>query len=322
MQWPEFISNFNAFWTKRNDIYEQWTQRNRPITSAQALPPVAIPRRLSTTIATPLRPAINPVGGTADDSAAVRVLEAELVEISERLRQTRYQLDEERQKRHMIRDDLDEARRQVEDERDRHRDVTKRVVVLEEDKMTHEIQVSRLREQIEQNVSLKESLQLDLDRSRMQLFHAKEKYETALGSAVADNEALRKKLEVLMLELQETKANGGGNRRDLAELEAQNTVLRQVIEKYRKALPNSRFADTADAVSSAAFDAPKLATQAQFLNALMEALDKAKFLNKQMQNSAGWSAQSWQDLCAGWRETVCELCDLFATAHRIEGQTS
>jgi hypothetical protein len=52
----------------------------------------------------------------------------------------------------------------------------------------------------------------------------------------------------------------------------------------------------------------------------MEALDKAKFLNKQMQNAVDegtWSKQSWQDLCMGWRETVCELCDLFAAAHRL-----
>jgi chromosome segregation ATPase len=251
-----------------------------------------------------------------------KVLEAELVEISERLRQTRYQLDEERQKRHLLRDELDEVRRSIEDERVKFREVSKQLVILEEDRMTHDIQVGRLREQIEQNVSLKESLQLDLDRARMQLFHAREKYETAIKSIAAENEALRKKIDLLNIEISEVK-NSGPSTRDTQELETQNAILRQVIEKYRRALPSSRFPDSVDAVSSTAFDAQKLSKATDFLNSLMEALDKAKFLNKQMQQGSNpsnkWSAQSWQDLCVGWKETVCELCDLFAAAHRIEG---
>lgn len=341
LQWPEFSSNFNQFWVHRGDIYERWRQNyllspSLPATAAPSstrnlnpnasgpLPPVAGP-----VLNPPIRPLISQPSSiplhrsSTDESAGARVLEAELVEISERLRQTRYQLDEEKQKRHQIRDELEEARRQIEDERNRHRDVLRQVVLLEEDKLTHEIQVARLREQIEQNISLKESLQLDLDRARMQLFHAKEKYETALSSVVAENESLRKKIDVLNLEIQDAKASGN-NRKDMLELESQNAVLRQVLEKYRRALPNSRFADTADAVSTTAFEEPKLAGQTEFVNSLMEALDKAKFLNRQMHLGSvpdnKWSTESWQDLCLGWRETVCELCDLFATAHRLESQ--
>lgn len=253
------------------------------------------------------------------------VRESEMAEISERLRQTRMQLEEERQKRHQLRDELDEARAQLDEERNRHRDVTKQIVVLEEDQMTHQVQVNRLREQVEQQMSLKDSIQLDLDRIRMQLFHAKDKYETALASMSAENEALRKKQDLLQLELQQMQ-EGGANKRDLLELESQNAVLRQVVDRYRRSLPNSRFADSADAASKAAFDAPQLLNQSQFINSLMEALDKAKFLNKQMVSGSdpvnNWSKQAWQDLSVGWREAVCELCDLFATAHRIESQKS
>ena len=256
-----------------------------------------------------------------DEYAAVRVMEAELTELSERLRQTRLQLEEERQKRHDLRDDLEESRRLLDEERNKHRDTTKQLVILEEDKMTHQIQVSRLREQIEQNISLKESLQLDLDRTRMQLYHAKEKYETALTSQMAENEALRKKNDLLQLELQQSQS-GGANKRDIIELEAQNAVLRQVVDRYRRALPVSRFNDSADSASKAAIDTPQLLSQGDFINSLMEALDKTKFLNKQMvagsESTNDWSKQSWQDLCVAWREAVCELCDLFATAHRLE----
>lgn len=258
------------------------------------------------------------MGVSGDDGSAVRVLEAELVEISERLRQARYQLEEEKQKRHALRDELDETKNKIQDERDRYLETSKQLVVLEEDKLTHEIQVSRLRETLEQNISLKESLQLDLDRVRMQLYHAKEKYETALKSSLADNEALRRRIELLEVDI--SQKQNVGTKKEMHELETQNNVLRQVIEKYRKALPTARFADTADLASTVAFDSPKLATDTEFLNALMEALDKAKFLNKQMQNATeegSWSKQSWQDLCMGWRETVCELCDLFAAAHRL-----
>jgi DNA repair exonuclease SbcCD ATPase subunit len=325
VQWPEFSNNFNSYWTRRSDIYEQWRQGQ---TSAYAVPESKI-KGSTSGVNENSRSRLPPPGTNSDLSvslrqaevASVRVLEAELVEISERLRQTRYQLDEERQKRHQLRDDLEESRRLIDEERNRVRDSTKQLVVLEEDKMTHEIQVSRLREQIEQNMSLRETLQLDLDRTRMQLFHAREKYEAALTSMAADNEALRKKIEVVNLELQQAQT-GGVTKRDLVELESQNSVLRQIVEKYRRALPVSRFADTADAASAAAFDAPKLASSTDFLNSLMEALDRAKFLNKQILTGAdpvnNWSKQSWQDLCMGWRETVCELCDLFATAHRME----
>lgn len=319
VQWPEFSSNFNSYWTRRSDIYEQWRQGQ---TSAYPFPERKLPPPTSAPIASSgssrTEPLLNP---RQSEVASVRVLEAELAEISERLRQTRYQLEEERQKRHQLRDDLEDSRRQIEDERNRHRDTTKQLVVLEEDKMTHEIQVSRLREQIEQNMSLRESLQLDLDRTRMQLFHAREKYEAAITSLTADNEALRKKIDVINVELQQSQS-GGASKRDLIELESQNNVLRQIVEKYRRALPVSRFADTADAASASAFEAPKLANSSDFLNALMESLDRAKFLNKQILTgsdpSNNWSKQSWQDLCMGWRETVCELCDLFATAHRME----
>lgn len=357
MQWPEFSNNFNAYWTRRSDIYEQWRQgpfSSNPINPLNQSSPTLIGERSMllpplnrASIAEPppgsnrvkdssgftdpsglrtLPQATSGSGGYRAETASVRVLEAELVEISERLRQTRYQLDEERQKRHQLRDDLEESRRLIEEERNKHRDSTKQLVVLEEDKMTHEIQVSRLREQIEQNMSLKETLQLDLDRTRMQLFHAREKYEAALTSLNADNEALRKKIDVVTLDLQEAQG-GGASKRDLIELESQNNVLRQIVEKYRRALPVSRFADAADAASGAAFEAPKLAKSSDFLNALMESLDRAKFLNKQILTGSdpvnNWSKQSWQDLCMGWRETVCELCELFATAHRMEsnGQT-
>ena len=258
------------------------------------------------------------MGLSNDEGAAVRVLEAELVEISERLRQARYQLEEEKQKRHSLRDELDDSKSKIQDERNRYLETSKQLVILEEDKLTHEIQVSRLRESLEQNISLKETLQLDLDRVRMQLYHAKEKYETALKSALADNEAFRRRIELLEVEV--SQKQDVASRRDMHEMETQNNVLRQVIEKYRRALPNARFADTADMASTVAFDSPKLASDTEFLNALMEALDKAKFLNKQMQNAVDegtWSKQSWQDLCMGWRETVCELCDLFAAAHRL-----
>ena len=258
------------------------------------------------------------MGTSNDEGTAVRVLEAELVEISERLRQTRYQLEEEKQKRHALRDELEDTKSKIQDERDRYLEASKQVVILEEDKLTHEIQVSRLRESLEQNISLKESLQLDLDRVRMQLYHAKEKYETALKSAVADNEAFRRRIELLEVEV--SQKQDVASKKEMHELETQNNVLRQVIEKYRRALPSARFADTADLASSVALDSPNLATDTEFLNALMEALDKAKFLNKQMQNAVDegtWSKQSWQDLCMGWRETVCELCDLFADAHRL-----
>jgi chromosome segregation ATPase len=253
------------------------------------------------------------------------VLEAELVEISERLRQTRYQLDEERQKRHMLRDELENTKLEIEDERAKFLQVSKQVVVLEEDRLTHEIQVSRLRENLEQNISLKESLQLDVDRIRMQLHHAKEKYESALKSSVADNEALRRRIELLEIELSQNQKSVA-TKKQVLEIETQNNILRQVIEKYRRAMPNSRFADTVDAASVVAFDAPKLSTDTEFLNSLMEALDRAKYLNKQMQSGlepeSSWSKQSWQDLCIGWRETVCELCDLFAAGHRIANTDS
>jgi DNA repair exonuclease SbcCD ATPase subunit len=260
-----------------------------------------------------------------DEYAAIRVMEAEMVELSERLRQARLQLEEERQKRHQIRDDYDETRRILEEERNKHRDTAKQLVILEEDQMTHQIQVSRLREQIEQNMSLKESLQLDLDRTRMQLHHAKEKYEAALNSVTAENEALRKKLDLTQVELQQS-TSGSANKRDLIELESQNAVLRQVVDRYRRAMPSSRFGESADAASSTAFDSPKLLSQSDFVNALMEALDRTKFLNKQMligtDQGSNWSKQSWQDLCVGWREAVVELCDLFASAHRIESLQS
>ena len=242
-----------------------------------------------------------------------------MVELSERLRQTRMQLEEERNKRRDLRDELEESRKLIEDERNKHRETTKHLVILEEDKMTHQIQVGRLREQIEQNVSLKESLQLDLDRVRMQLFHAKEKYETTINSLLAENEALRKKHDLLQLELQQNQA-GIANKRDLIELEAQNSVLRQVVDRYRRSLPVSRFNDTIDGASTSAFEAPPLASQKDLINALMEALDRTKYLNKQMssETSSSWSKQAWQDLCLGWREAVCELCELFASAHRIQ----
>jgi len=326
--WPEFSTNFNSYWVKRADIYENWRARNSvalPQTlNGSAAPP--FPRTNQPPaypILSPVRPVLSGAAGFGVDAdgntPAVRVLEAELVEISERLRQTRYQLDEERQKRHMLRDELEETKRQIEDERTKFIQVSRQVVVLEEDRLTHEIQVSRLRENLEQNISLKESLQLDVDRIRMQLHHAKEKYETALKSSVADNEALRRRIELLEVELSQKQSVA--TKKEVMEIETQNNVLRQVIEKYRRALPNSRFADSADMASVVAFEAPKLASDTEFLNSLMEALDRAKFLNKQMQSGIepdnSWSKQSWQDLCLGWRETVCELCDLFAAAHRI-----
>ncbi len=326
--WPEFSTNFNSYWTKRNDIYENWKSNNllglpQPMSAspARVLAPNGYPP------ASPIRPTVagavvgNMRPSAPEDVAAVRVLEAELVEVSERLRQTRYQLDEERQKRHQLRDDLDAAKQKSEDERTRYLETTKQLVVLEEDKLTHEVQVSRIREQLEQNISMKESLQLDVDRIRMQFNHAKEKYETALKSAVADNEALRKKIEVINLELNQQQ--DAGSKKDISELESQNAVLRQIVEKYRKAFPVSKFADTIDSASGAAFDSAKLSSASDFLNSLMEALDKAKFLNKQMQtvsDSSSNSVQVWKDLCLGWKETVCELCDLFSAAHRIESK--
>ena len=305
--WAEFSNQFNTFWTRRGDVYEDWKQ-------------------ISSTLPPPSRTLVHQRSTIQSQrSAEGAVLESELAEISERLRQTRMQLEEERQKRHQLRDELDEARKQLDEERNRHRDVAKQIIVLEEDQMTHQVQVNRLREQVEQQMSLKDSLQLDLDRLRLQLFHAKDKYETALGSMAADNEALKKKVELLQLELQQAQ-EGGANKRDLLELESQNAVLRQVVDRHRRSIPNSRFADAADAASKAAFDAPQLSSQSQFINSLMEALDKAKFLNKQMVMGSdpknNWSKQSWQDLSVGWREAVCELCDLFATAHRIESQAS
>ena len=316
--WPEFSTNFNFYWTRRSDLYEQWRSRS----SVPAVVPSRSRGSGSPAVNSPFRPNWNVGSQEEDCSGAVRVLEAELVEVSERLRQARYQVDEERQKRHSLRDELDEVRRQLEDERNRHRDVTRQLVILEEDKLTHDIQVSRLRETVEQTVSHKESLQLDLDRVRMQLYHAKEKYETALNSVLADSEAFRKKNELLQLELDQ--GRGSSNSKDMAEMEAQNAVLRQVIDKYRRQLSNSKFADSADSASGAAFDSSSLSKESNFLNSLMEALDKAKFLNKQMQvgsdTTNNWSKQSWQDLCVGWREAVCELCDLFALAHRIESQ--
>lgn len=299
------------------DIFERWKQSQ----SSQKLFDLPPPQSHA------IRP--KPEGPTfqpkdADEYAAVRVMEAELAELSERVRSTRQQLDEERQRRHQIRDDLDETRRLLEDERNKHRDTSKQLVILEEDKMTHQIQVSRLREQIEQTISLKETLQLDLDRVRMQLFNAKEKYETALSSLNADNEALRKRLDLLQVELQQSQ-NGGANKRDLIELEAQNSVLRQVVDRYRRAMPMSSFNDSVDGAAKGAMNSAALLSQSDFINTLMEALDKTKFLNKQMvvgsDPTSKWSKQSWQDLCVGWREAVCELCDLFASAHRIESLT-
>lgn len=325
--WPEFSTNFNSYWTKRNDIYENWKSSNtlglpQP-TASSARPPLIS----GYPPVSPIRPTVPGAvvgimrASAPEDIASVRVLEAELVEVSERLRQTRYQLDEERQKRHQLRDDLDEAKHKAEDERKRYLDATKQLVVLEEDKLTHEVQVSRIREQLEQNISMKETLQLDVDRVRMQLNHAKEKYETALKSAIADNEALRKKMEVMSLEL--TQQQSAGPKKEVAELESQNMVLRQIVERYRKSFPPSRFADTIDTASGAAFHSAKLGSASDFLNSLMEALDKAKFLNKQMQSASDSGTnniQVWKDLCLGWKETVCELCDLFSAAHRIESQ--
>lgn len=321
LMWPEFSTNFNSYWTKRKDIYENWKSNN-----VLGLPQPMTAVGISASRPSPIRPTVpgavvgNMRPSAPEDVASLRVLEAELVEVSERLRQTRYQLDEERQKRHQLRDDLDESKRKAEDERMRYLEATKQLVILEEDKLTHEVQVSRIREQLEQNISMKETLQLDVDRVRMQLNHAKEKYETALKSAVADNEALRKKIEVLTLEITQNASNGA--KKEMTELESQNAVLRQIVERYRKAFPASRFADTIDAASGAAFDSPKLATASDFLNSLMEALDKAKFLNKQMTDATNSNnIQIWKDLSLGWKETVCELCDLFAAAHRIESQT-
>jgi hypothetical protein len=331
--WPEFSTNFNSYWTRRNDIYENWKSNNtlglpQPtgvshssparIRTAEVIVPSGYPPM------SPVRPTVpGAMAGNMrqanDDISSIRVLEAELVEVSERLRQTRYQLDDERQKRHQLRDELDEAKQKAEDERMRYLEASKQLVILEEDKLTHEVQVSRIREQLEQNISLKETLQLDVDRVRMQLNHAKEKYETALKSAVADNGALRSKIEVINLEL--TQQQSAGNKKEISELESQNAVLRQIVERYRKAFPSSRFADTVDAASAVAFDSPKLGSASDFLNQLMEALDKAKFLNKQMQGDLpANNIQVWKDLCNGWRETVCELCDLFAHAHRLESQ--
>jgi hypothetical protein len=84
----------------------------------------------------------------------------------------------------------------------------------------------------------------------------------------------------------------------------------------------SSFNDSVDGAAKGALNTSALLSQSDFINALMEALDKTKFLNKQMivgsEPSSNWTKQSWQDLCVGWREAVCELCDLFASAHRIE----
>jgi hypothetical protein len=317
--WPEFSTNFNSFWTRRMDVYELWMQTKSPTKRSVTLPLQS--QRLLAEMNVDGKSGPNASVGNKDEYAAVRVMEAEMAELSERLRSTRQQLDEERQRRHQMRDDLDDTRRQLEDERNKLRDTTKQMITLEEDKMVHNVQVSRLREQIEQTMSLKESLVLDLERSRMQLFNTKEKYETALASLNADNEALRKKVELLQVELQQSQS-GGANKRDLIELEAQNAVLRQVVDRYRRSVPYSSFNDSVDGASKAALDTPQLLSQTDFVNALMEALDKTKFLNKQMvagsDSTSNWSRQSWQDLCVGWREAVCELCDLFASAHRIE----
>jgi hypothetical protein len=301
------------------DIFERWKQGQMSQRLFDLPPSQPQPTRVKLEASIVQPSAIQPKD--PEEYAAVRVMEAELAELSERVRSTRQQLDDERQRRHQIRDDLDEARRLLEDERNKHRDTTKQLVILEEDKMTHQIQVSRLREQIEQTLSLKESLQLDLDRTRMQLFHAKEKYEAALNSLTADNEALRKRQDVLQLELQQTQS-GGANKRDFIELESQNAILRQVVDRYRRSLPLSSFNDSVDGAAKGALNTSALLSQSDFINALMEALDKTKFLNKQMivgsEPSSNWTKQSWQDLCVGWREAVCELCDLFASAHRIE----
>lgn len=322
--WPEFSNNFNAYWTRRADVFDRWRHSRTPMIKENILVSSPAEKRLVTQLPNPTVEAPLVVRNP-DEYAAMRVMEAEMVELSERLRQARLQLEEERQKRHQIRDDYDESRRILEEERNKHRDTTKQLVILQEDQMTHQIQVSRLREQIEQNMSLKESLQLDLDRTRMQLHHAKEKYEAALNSVTAENEALRKRLDLTQVELQQS-TSGSANKRDLIELESQNAVLRQVVDRYRRAMPSSRFGEAADAASSTAFDSPKLLSQSDFVNALMEALDRTKFLNKQMligtDQGSNWSKQSWQDLCVGWREAVVELCDLFASAHRIESLQS
>ena len=317
--WPEFSANFNFYWTRRNDIYEQWRSRetvkavvNLPSSAGQSS--VDPSRRLNTPLVR--RSSVDPPG-VSDMDGSARVLEAELVEVSERLRQARYSVDEERQKRHMLRDELDEVRRQMDEERARFRDGTKQLVILEEDKLTHDIQVSRLRETVEQTVSAKEALQLDLDRCRMQLYHAKQKYEAALSLAIADSEALRKRAELMEVTFAAKTAVS-----PTEELNSQNAVLRQIVEKYRRNLP--QFADTVDRASSAAFESAE-PLDSEFLNALMEALDKAKFLNKQLQagiEAKNWTPQTWQDLCAGWREAVCELCDLFAQAHRTKAAQS
>ena len=103
--WPEFNTNFNSFWTRRADIYENWRARNstalpQPLTAANIIQPAnKVPAYPILSMRPPLPNSAlaGGMGVSGDDGSAVRVLEAELVEISERLRQARYQLEEEKQ---------------------------------------------------------------------------------------------------------------------------------------------------------------------------------------------------------------------------------
>ncbi len=159
---------------------------------------------------------------------------------------------------------------------------------MEEDKLTHEVQVNALREKISNLLNLNELLDNENNKNKIKISEIQKKFQNQIEILKTENNLFR------MRRNDPPRPVGGIRTEDYEELDNSNKILREIISKFNRKIVE---------IENVKF---------------YEIIDSIKFLNEQTDgaNRRDSGREVWRDLTTAWREAACTLIEAFSNTQK------